>query len=119
MRVRYGTSFCEINIKMCWILKKHRLKHHPDQHIGLNWKSLILETTYHHTNPWTSSAGADGKYTCIACKKSFLRERHFLTHRCMSIGDYVDLSRKDALGSDDDESEEETDEDKDKTVEFR
>lgn len=48
---------------------------------------------------------ADGKYHCTQCQKSFMRDRHFRTHRCLAVIGYVDITRKEALDDGDKETE--------------
>ena len=56
-------------------------------------------------------SAADGKYHCVRCKKSFRRERHYNTHKCLADSNYVDITKKDLIlqdgAGDSDEEEEE------------
>ncbi|XP_029647572.1 zinc finger protein ZFAT isoform X2 [Octopus sinensis] len=52
--------------------------------------------------------GKDGKYHCARCKRAFPKERYFITHKCLATSDYVDISKKDVVKIEGDESEEET-----------
>ncbi|GAB1603206.1 zinc finger protein ZFAT-like isoform X1 [Argonauta hians] len=51
--------------------------------------------------------GKDGKYHCTRCKRAFPKERYFITHKCLATSDYVDISKKDVVKIEGDESEEE------------
>ena len=45
---------------------------------------------------------------CPRCKKTFGRERHFHSHKCLAYSDYVDTMQKEVLSAD--EASEEDDE---------
>lgn len=51
--------------------------------------------------------GKDGRYHCARCKRAFTKERYFITHKCLASSDYVDISKKDVVKIEGDESEEE------------
>lgn len=40
---------------------------------------------------------SDGKLRCARCLRSFGRERHFKTHRCLATIGYVDIAAKEML----------------------
>ncbi|XP_052061305.1 zinc finger protein ZFAT-like [Mytilus californianus] len=61
--------------------------------------------------------GADGRLTCRRCKRKFTKERFFNTHKCMGSSDYVDITKKQAIGdSGPDESDNDDDRDEDVKV---
>lgn len=43
-------------------------------------------------------SGPDGKLHCKCCKRSFTKERFFVTHKCLAVSDYVDITKKGAMG---------------------
>ncbi|XP_050398943.1 zinc finger protein ZFAT isoform X1 [Patella vulgata] len=50
--------------------------------------------------------GSDGRFTCVRCKRSFIKDRYFNTHKCLS-DDYVDITKKEvfSMGNDDDDDD--------------
>ena len=58
---------------------------------------------------------ADGRYSCKACHKAFAKERHYNRHRCISWGDYVDISKKESI---DNMTQDSGEEDADRTSDF-
>ena len=39
----------------------------------------------------------DGKLRCPNCKRTFTKERHFKTHKCLASSLYVDISKKEIV----------------------
>jgi len=65
-------------------------------------------------------AAADGLIHCPCCKKVFRRERHFTTHKCLASSDYVDITKKELMNTDELDSDGEAEEatDADNTADF-
>ncbi|KAH9515590.1 hypothetical protein Btru_011507 [Bulinus truncatus] len=59
----------------------------------------IPRPTVPETNP-------DGKLGCPQCKRTFTKERHFITHKCLASSSYVDISKKEIVKLDSDEEDE-------------
>lgn len=66
--------------------------------------------------PTSPERGPDGRLTCRCCKRKFTKERFFNTHKCMASSDYVDISKKQAIG---DSGPEDSDVDNDEDEEVK
>ncbi|GFO20664.1 Zinc finger protein zfat [Plakobranchus ocellatus] len=44
--------------------------------------------------PTAPETDSDGKLVCPQCKRSFAKERHFNTHKCLASSSYVDITKK-------------------------
>ncbi|KAK2186472.1 hypothetical protein NP493_199g06054 [Ridgeia piscesae] len=70
--------------------------------------------------PALPERAADGLIHCPCCKKVFRRERHFTTHKCLASSDYVDITKKELMNTDELDSDGEAEEatDADNTADF-
>nr|KAG5708031.1 hypothetical protein BaRGS_025169 [Batillaria attramentaria] len=60
------------------------------------------------SKPEVPEKGADGTMRCSRCHRSFRKERHFKTHKCLATSAYVDITKRDVkLDSGDEEEPEE------------
>ncbi|KAI8759371.1 zinc finger protein ZFAT [Biomphalaria glabrata] len=56
--------------------------------------------------PTVAETTLDGKLLCPQCKRTFTKERHFNTHKCLASSSYVDISKKEIVKIDSDEEDE-------------
>ncbi|KAL5021554.1 hypothetical protein ScPMuIL_000709 [Solemya velum] len=74
----------------------------PGKRRGRPKKSIqpIVEKPKVSEKPKVPEIGKDGKYHCVRCKKSFRKERFFVTHKCLACSDYVDITKKEFVDID-------------------
>ncbi|XP_012940881.1 zinc finger protein ZFAT [Aplysia californica] len=56
--------------------------------------------------PTVPETNADGKLVCPQCKRTFAKERHFNTHKCLATSSYVDITKKEIVKIDSGDEEE-------------
>jgi len=67
----------------------------------------------------SSIVDADGRLTCRRCKKKFSKERHFNTHKCLALSDFVDIMETELINMGEEESDDEEEVDRSRDRDFR
>ncbi|CAL1545757.1 unnamed protein product [Lymnaea stagnalis] len=69
-------------------------------------KSKIIEAVPPTApRPTVPETNPDGRLGCPQCKRTFTKERHFNTHKCLASSSYVDITKKEIVKIDSDEED--------------